>query len=146
MTEDWNNRETSLHDIRRATSQYEELQLVGRLIAAGWPSTEHNVPAMAHPYFSCNDESAVQHAFVFKGDQVVIPVTLRSQMIKRIHSSHLEIEGCLMRVREAVYRPGMNGMVRDFILSCSILQFYCYQSRAPNQFSLMRFRTGHGPK
>ena len=95
MNEDWCNEDTNLNEIREANSQDDELQLVSRLIAAGWPYTKHSVPAMAHPYFSCKDELAVQNALVFKGDRIVIPTALRSQMIRKIHSSHLGVEGCL---------------------------------------------------
>jgi predicted Fe-S protein YdhL (DUF1289 family) len=36
-------------------------------------------------------------------------------MIKRIHSYHIGVEGCLRRARESLYWPGMNSQVKDFI-------------------------------
>lgn len=41
----------------------------------------------------------VQDGIVFKGERAVIPNVLRSDMIHRVHSAHLGIEGCLSRAR-----------------------------------------------
>ncbi|XP_062523345.1 uncharacterized protein K02A2.6-like [Corticium candelabrum] len=41
-------------------------------------------------------------------------------MIKRIHCSHLGVEGCLRLARKALYWPNMNTAVRDFVSTCDI--------------------------
>lgn len=67
-------------------------------------------------YFSFQDELSTQDGLVFKGERVVIPETLRADITRRIHSSHLGIEECLRRARECIYWPGMN----EHIKTCEI--------------------------
>ena len=45
---------------------------------------------------------------------------LRQQIIQKVHSSHMGIEGSLHRAREAYYWPLMNAEIRDFVAKCSI--------------------------
>ena len=52
--------------------------------------------------------------------RVDIPKVLRRDMLERIHSSHIGIEGCLRRARECLYWPGMNADVKDFIERCEV--------------------------
>ena len=41
-------------------------------------------------------------------------------MLRRIHMSHMGVEGCLRRARECVRWPAMSSEVKDFILKCDI--------------------------
>ena len=41
-------------------------------------------------------------------------------MLRRIHMSHMGVEGCLRRARECVHWPAMSSKVEDFILKCDI--------------------------
>ena len=41
------------------------------------------------------DELTVQDGLIFKSDQVIIPTSLRQDVIQQVHSSHLGVEGCL---------------------------------------------------
>ena len=120
MSEEWPEEETQLDEIREATSKDEELQSVMQLISTGFPATKRIALTPAHPYFNCRFELSVQNGIVYKGDSIIIPRTLRSQMIKRIHSSHLGVEGYLRRAGEALYWPNMNTAVRDFVSTCDM--------------------------
>ena len=53
-------------------------------------------------------DSSVQDGIIFRGERAVIPAELRNVLKEKIHSSHLGIEGCLRRAREAIYWPNMN--------------------------------------
>ena len=75
-------------------------------------------------YFDVRDELTVQHGLIFKGERVVIPTSLRLDMIKRIHSSRIGVEGCLRRARESLHWPGMNSQVKDFIRRCETCRTY----------------------
>ena len=50
----------------------------------------------------------------------MIPKSLRRDMLRRIHVSHMGMEGCLRRARESVYWPAMSCELKDFILKCDI--------------------------
>ena len=59
---------------------------------------------------------------VFRGEQLVVPRSLRKDMLNQIHSSHVGIGGCIRRGREILYWPGMSVEVRDFVSRCSTCQ------------------------
>ena len=52
------------------------------------------------PYFDMHDEMSIQDGLIFKGERVVVPGVSRSELLKRIHNSHLGVNGCLSRVRD----------------------------------------------
>ncbi|XP_062576406.1 uncharacterized protein LOC134238297 [Saccostrea cucullata] len=104
-----------LKDIQDETAKDNTLQNLGAFIRNGWPDCKTLVPELIVPYFEIRDELSIQNGVIFKGDRAVIPQALRKDMLTRIHSSHLGIEGCLRRARESVYWPQMNTEVKDFI-------------------------------
>ena len=57
----------------------------------------------------------ITDGIVLKGERIVIPRSLRKDVMKDVHSSHIGIEGCLRRARESVYTEP-----KDFISKCEI--------------------------
>ncbi|CAG2249181.1 unnamed protein product [Mytilus edulis] len=90
------------------------MQICGSLTHITYDILSHDI----HINCDIRDELTVQNGLIFKGERVIIPKTLRSDMIRRIHSSHNGVEGCLRRVRESLYWPGLKSEVKDFILRC----------------------------
>ena len=70
--------------------------------------------------FDVRDELSVQESLIFKGERVLVPKLLRNDMIKRVHSTHLGVEGCLRRARECFYWPGMNAEIKNSISCCDV--------------------------
>ena len=107
-----------LEDIQHQTAKDMALQKLSATISNGWPENRNSIPDLIGPYFDVRDELTIQNGIIFKGDRAVVPQALRRDMLKRIHSSHLGVEGCLRRARESVYWPQMNAEVKDFIQKC----------------------------
>eukprot|EP00118_Oscarella_pearsei_P024304 m.303614 g.303614 ORF g.303614 m.303614 type:complete len:479 (+) comp40836_c0_seq2:2784-4220(+) len=120
LEEDSSLESDKLTAIRQGTGQDPELQSVTEILQRGWPTTKAAVPQLAKPYYTMRDEMYLQNGLVCKGDRVVIPTTLRADMMAMLHSTHLGIEGCLRRARESFFWPGMNAQIRDYISVCSI--------------------------
>jgi hypothetical protein len=107
--------EQRISEIQQHTLSDEHMQKRKEVIQNGWPNSKYNVPPSAMIYVDVRDELTVQHCLIFKGERVVIPTSLRLDMIKRIHSSHIGVECCLRRARESLHWPGMNSQVKDFM-------------------------------
>jgi hypothetical protein len=45
-------------------------------------------------------------------------------MTKRLHSSHLGVEGCLRIAREILYWPKMSSQVKELVSKCSVCNTY----------------------
>ena len=93
-------------------------------VLEGWPKTLDEVPAEVKPYFQVRDEITAHNGLLFKGERLIVPAKLRKEMMEKIHSSHLGIEGCLRRAREVFYWPRLNVELKDFILKCDICNLY----------------------
>ena len=113
-----------LEDIRAHTKVDPDLQTLLKVIATGWPQPKQEIPAAAAPYFHFRDELSKQDGVIFRGNRAVVPTALRHDMLERIHSAHIGIEGCLCRSRECLYWPGMGGAVKEYIEKCSICRSY----------------------
>ena len=66
------------------------------------------------------DEMSVQDGLIFKGERVVVPRAIRSDLMKRVHNAHLGVNGCLNRARECLYWPGMSGDIKNFVSTCEV--------------------------
>jgi len=84
----------------------------------GWPLFKSEVEECVKPFWNYRDEINVAKGLVFKSDKIVIPLTLQSEMLKRIHEGHLGIERCKQRAREVMFWPGMSSQIGDLVSSC----------------------------
>ena len=62
----------------------------------------------------------MQDDLVFKGNQLVIPYSLRRPMMEMVHDTHIGIDGCIRRARECMYWPRMSSELREFISKCDV--------------------------
>ena len=90
------------------------------VILNGWPETRAEVPESLKPYFDVRDELTVQGNIVFKGQRLVVPRSMRNELMEVVHSSHIGIEGCLRRARDSIYWPRMNEQLKDKISKCDV--------------------------
>ena len=73
-----------------------------------------------HPYFSIRDELTVQGDLVFKGQQLVVPASLRKELMEVTHATHIGIEGCICRARDTLYWPRMSAEIKDYVSKCDV--------------------------
>ena len=67
---------------------------------------------------------SVQDGLIFKGERVVVPKAARGELLRRIHNSHLGVNGCLNRARECLYWPGMTGDIKNHVSICEACREY----------------------
>ena len=113
-----------LNDFRKVTACDADLQILMSIVLEGWPSTQAEVPQEIRPYFSFKEEITVQNGLLFKGDRIIVPASLRKEMMEKVHSSHLGIEGCSRCAREVFFWPRINAELKDFILKCDVCHSY----------------------
>ena len=113
-----------LRELQEKTRDDVTLQDLKKNIQIGWPDEKNRVSPGTRAYYNFRDELVVQNGIIFKGERVVVPTAMRSQMLKKIHSSHVGTEGCLRRAREALYWPGMNAAIKEYVSACEICNAY----------------------
>ncbi|XP_014673256.1 PREDICTED: uncharacterized protein K02A2.6-like [Priapulus caudatus] len=124
MAQDIPITDARLQEIQRETAKDETLKVLQDVILHGWPEKYSMTAREVRPYYHVRDELVVQAGVVFRGERVVIPRSLHSDITSRIHSSHVGIEGCLRRARETVYWPNMNAEIREYISRCESCRTY----------------------
>ena len=94
------------------------VQQLKLMTQTGWKETKHEVEPVLRPYDHVRDELSTQRDLIFKVERDVIPKSRRKDMVERVHSSHLGVNGCVGRARECIYWPRMNGEIKDFVQRC----------------------------
>ena len=54
------------------------------------------------------DELSVDDDVVVRGERLVVPKSLRRDLIRRLHYAHFGVASTLSRARECIYWPGMS--------------------------------------
>ena len=101
-----------------------ELQAVLAMVKNGWPDTKVQVPIEARPYWTFRDEVATADGLLFKGTCLIVPKSLRPEMLRQIHKSHLGIVKCRQRAREELFWPGMSVEIEQMVTNCSVCVDY----------------------
>lgn len=77
-------------------------QKLREVTRGGWPENRAQAPECVRPYFDVRDELTIQDELIFKGQQIVVPLVMRKELMEKTHASHIGIEGCLRRARETL--------------------------------------------
>lgn len=88
----------------------------------GWPTAKNKCPSNVKFYYNLQDRITVQDDLVFLDDKLIVPSSLRNDMLSLIHESHLGIEKCKSRAREILYWPGMSKQIHETVLKCKVCE------------------------
>ncbi|KAG1667797.1 hypothetical protein GQR58_018255 [Nymphon striatum] len=105
-------------NLQRATRSDIELSILIDVIMNGWPDEKFKLPPTVIPYFTFRDELNVQDGIVYKGQRVIVPKELQSEMIKKIHSSHQGVEASIRRASDSLFWIGMAAQIKDAVNRC----------------------------
>ena len=93
-------------------------------IMNGWPDNKQQLPELVKSYWNFREEMHCADGLIFKGNCVVIPSSMRKEILSKIHDGHLGIEMCRRRARAVVYWPGLGNQIEEMVKKCSICQRY----------------------
>ena len=86
-----------MEQIKRETAADQTMTELKETTLIGWPAQKNNCPRRIQDYWMCRAELTVVDDIVFKGNKIVIPMTLRKEMLQKIHEGHLGEEKCKRR-------------------------------------------------
>uniref|UniRef100_A0A1A8Q4A2 Gypsy retrotransposon integrase-like protein 1 n=1 Tax=Nothobranchius rachovii TaxID=451742 RepID=A0A1A8Q4A2_9TELE len=124
-----------LSQIRQHTEGDEALQLLKEVVLRGWPDHREDTPLAIREYWSIRDEISAQDGVLFKSQRVIIPKSMRAEMLKRIHTSHVGGEACYRQAKDTLYWPNMHGEVRDYVSQCSTCNEYSHEQQRETMMS-----------
>lgn len=118
--------------IQTATAADETMSILRQQIRHGWPEYRRDAPIVIQQYWHQRDELHEAEGIMFLADKIVVPASLRQQMLKVIHESHLGAEKCKARARMCLYWPGMSTDIEEVVSKCqACLRYRPRQQREP---------------
>ena len=73
---------------------------------SGWPE-KRKVPANLKPYWLVRHEFSICKDLLLFGCRIVVPDSLKTLTLQRLHDGHLGIQRCCLRAASAVWWPGL---------------------------------------
>ena len=92
------------------------------MVSSGWPDKARDVQPHLKPYWAFRDELSIEDSLLLKGGRIIIPRTMRGEILGRIHASHQGIEKCILRAKACVYWPGINDDIEGLVKGCHTCQ------------------------
>ncbi|KAJ8004278.1 hypothetical protein DPEC_G00157150 [Dallia pectoralis] len=113
--------DTMLQQIATETTEDPILQKVSHCVNNGWSK------GVSPQYFLVWTELCLTKGLLLRKNRIVIPQTMRKDMLQRLHEGHLGVEKCKRRACEAIYWPGINKDIEEIIEKCDICLRHHYK-------------------
>ena len=106
-----------LQDIKSAQSTDPTCQRILEYLQAGWPK-KHQVLADVKHYLPISIELSLQEGLLMRDSRIMIPKSLREDILQKIHSGHQGITKCRARAKQSVWWPGISKEIEALVENC----------------------------
>ena len=114
--------------VREATTSDEDMSRLIEIINNDFPQTRHAMPSQLQDYFSLRDGLHSFDGVVLYNNRIVIPPTLRQNVVESLHSAHQGVSAMIARSESSVFWPGITTDIRKMRERCD----QCHKT-APSQ-------------
>ncbi|XP_043228769.1 uncharacterized protein K02A2.6-like [Amphibalanus amphitrite] len=111
-------QDRTLDSVRAAAARDPEYRALRDVILAGFPDHRHDVAPALRPYWGVRSMLAVDDGLIVYGARLVIPASLRRNVLDRLHDSHQGMEKTKRRSRLSVYWPGIDRDICNTVSAC----------------------------
>ncbi|XP_063602010.1 uncharacterized protein K02A2.6-like [Penaeus indicus] len=129
-----------LAQLQEETKADPTLNELKELIISGWPESMSDLPEHLHAYWCFRDEMTITDGLIMKSNRVIVPASMRSETIKRLHEGHQGLTTTLRRARTTVYWPKIQQDIADVINKCSECQIHANKKPRPPERQLSATR------
>ena len=113
-----------MEEFKEETAKYKILQLLSPKVIQGWPDSVKKIDPEEKPYWPLRDDISIEDGVIFLGSRVIVPDSLRGNILEQIHGGHLGMEKCKLRAKSCVYWPGIYKEIESLVNSCCVCQKY----------------------
>lgn len=112
-----------LQAVKDASDKDFQYKLLQEWILQGRPEQKSQLPTTLHEYWNTWDNlSIAEDGFTLVGSRLVIPKSLRANILQELHTSHLGVEATKRRARLAIHWPGINSQIEDICKTCKLCE------------------------
>ena len=90
-----------------------------RYCKKGWPD-KFSIQRAFCPYLPYSGELTVNGGLLLYGCRIVIPASLRADILNKLHEGHLGLTKCRERAKQSVWWPGLSKDLTRLIENCDI--------------------------
>ena len=131
---------TYLDQLRKQLQADEDCSKVMQMCKDGWP--ENNAcTGNLRAYWVERALLTVHEGLLLKDTRLVIPHSMRKEVIQRIHEGHQGIGKCRERARESVWWPGLSRQLGEEVQNCRT----CIKNRSNHAKPLMQMELPDRP-
>ena len=105
-------RSLTWSDVVQAAIPDEECASLVRQIEIGFPEERDAVPNEIRQFWAMRDDLYVVQNVPFRGRRMLVPKSLRPQVLEGLHAAHQGVNGMLANARERLFWPGLDAAVR----------------------------------
>ena len=89
-----------------ATSAESTLCIVKDILSKGWPEHKSHSRIAAKPFWGVRHALYEVGGLLLYGSRLVVPISLRPEVMEGIHDGHFGELKCILRAKSALYGPG----------------------------------------
>ena len=107
--------------VRTASAEDQPMCLLADYIRFGFPSSKKDLPESIGGFWEARDSLRCSEGVIMYKDRIVIPSSLRKQIVQNLHSAHQGVSSMHSRAQTIVYWPGLAADLegaRDACRSC----------------------------
>ncbi|UYV66076.1 K02A2.6-like, partial [Cordylochernes scorpioides] len=108
-----------LTKIFEAQQEDTTLKAVVNYLEQGWPDKKKMSQALLS-YWHVKDELGVQNGLLMRRCRLVIPASMKLEILDKLHAGHFGITKTRLRARETVWWPGISEEIAETVRKCSV--------------------------
>ncbi|UYV65139.1 K02A2.6-like [Cordylochernes scorpioides] len=113
------NKDEMLTKIFEAQQEDTTLKAVVNYLEQGWPDKRKMSQALLS-YWHVKDELGVQNGLLMRSCRLVIPASMKLEILDKLHAGHFGITKTRPRARETVWWPGISEEIAETVRKCSV--------------------------
>ena len=108
----------TLEQIKMAAEGDSAYQNLNNIITTGFPTSRSQLEPQLREYWEVRDRLSSSHGLILMNNRIVIPYSLRKQILNNLHAAHQGQTSMSARANQTVYWPGMNSSIRLHRQTC----------------------------
>lgn len=113
-----NATDEKISEIQFYTAHDKESAILLDYTKNGWPKTYKQVSSLVKIYFKFKNEITEANGLLYKNRKLIVPPSLRKDILDKIHYSHLGIIKCKNLAREYFFWPNISRDIENLISGC----------------------------
>ena len=122
--------EQKYEQFKRETENDTEFQTLRKVVMEGWPNEKSKIPTELIKYWNYRDRDEIlcDNGVMFKSPKLIVPKTLKHEMLELIHESHLGMVKIKSRAKDTIFWPGMCSDIEEYVSKFTV----CAQTQRSN--------------